>query len=51
VEDDYTIRQGAYDLRKLRGKHLVVAIGRSRRYEIPGDAARTIPPSPSYGTR
>jgi len=43
-QDDvgYTIRQGAYDLRKLRGKNLVVPIGRSRRYEVPGDAVRTV---------
>jgi hypothetical protein len=39
---DYTIRQGAYDLRKLRGKGLAVKPGRTRRYHIPPDAARTI---------
>jgi hypothetical protein len=38
----YTIRQAAYDLRKLRGKNLVIKPGRSRRYQIPPDAARTI---------
>ena len=38
----YTIRQSAYDLRKLRGKHLAVKPGNSRRYHIPPDAARTI---------
>jgi hypothetical protein len=38
----YTIRQGAYDLRKLRGKGLAVKPGRTRRYHIPPDAARTI---------
>ena len=38
---DYTIRQGAYDLRKLRGKGLAVP-GRTRRYHIPPGAARTI---------
>ena len=41
-EDEYTIRQAAYDLRKLRGKHLVVKPGRTRRYQVPGQAARTI---------
>ncbi len=38
----YTIRQAAYDLRKLRGKNLAVKPGRTRRYHIPPDAARTI---------
>ena len=38
----YTIRQASYDLRKLRGKDLVTKPGRSRRYQIPPDAARTI---------
>ncbi len=38
----YTIRQAAYDLRKLRGKDLVVKPGRSRRYQVPPPAARTI---------
>jgi hypothetical protein len=41
-EDDYTPRQAAYDLRKLRAKHLVVKPGRTRRYHVPPDAARTI---------
>ncbi|HET6920235.1 MAG TPA: hypothetical protein VFI46_12315, partial [Jiangellaceae bacterium] len=39
---DYTVRQAAYDLRKLRGKQLVVKPGRTRRYQVPGEAARTI---------
>jgi hypothetical protein len=39
---DYTIRQAAYDLRKLRGKNLAVKPGRTRRYHIPAEAARTI---------
>lgn len=39
---DYTNRQAAYDLRKLRGKQLVVKPGRRRRYLLPGDAARTL---------
>ena len=39
---DYTIRQGACDLRKLRGKNLAVKPGSTRRYHIPPEAARTI---------
>jgi hypothetical protein len=38
----YTTRQGAYDLRKLRGKNLIIKPGRSRRYQTPASAARTI---------
>jgi hypothetical protein len=38
----YTRRQGAYDLRKLRGKQLVDKPGRSRRYHVPPSSARTI---------
>jgi len=38
----YTIRQAAYDLRKLRSKGLAVKPGRTRRYHIPPEAARTI---------
>ena len=41
-QDAYTIRQAAYDLRKLRGKNLAVKPGKTRRYQIPPDAARTI---------
>ncbi len=41
-EPDYTVRQAAYDLRKFRGKQLVLKPGRSRRYEVPADAARTM---------
>ena len=40
--DDYSVRQGAYDLRKLRGKQLVIKPGRTRRYHVPDIAARTI---------
>jgi hypothetical protein len=40
--DSYTIRQAAYDLRKLRGKNLLIKPGRPRRYQVPPDAARTI---------
>lgn len=39
---DYTVRQAAYDLRKLRGKQLVVKPGQGHRYLVPADAARTI---------
>ncbi len=39
---DYTIRQATYDLRKLRGKRLIDKPGRSRRYQLPAHAARTI---------
>jgi hypothetical protein len=38
----YTTRQAAYDLRKLRGKQLVDKPGRTRRYQVPPAAARTI---------
>jgi hypothetical protein len=39
--DGYTTRQAAYDLRKLRGKGLADKPGRTRRYHVPPDAART----------
>jgi hypothetical protein len=39
---DYTTRQAAYDLRKLRGKGLADKAGQSRRYHTPPGAARTI---------
>ncbi|KZS66474.1 hypothetical protein A4G26_27475 [Mycobacterium kansasii] len=38
----YSVRQAAYDLRKLRGKQLVDKPGRTRRYHVPPPAARTI---------
>src|SRR5664279_2169728 len=41
-EHEYTVRQAAYDLRKLRGKQLVTKTGRTHRYHVPGQAARTI---------
>jgi hypothetical protein len=41
-QTDYTIRQAAYDLRKLRGKDLIAKPGRSRRYHVLPPAARTI---------
>ena len=40
--DGYSTRQGAYDLRKLRGKQLAIKPGRTRRYHVPEAAARTI---------
>ena len=40
--EDYNVRRGAYDLRKLRGKQLVLKPGRTRRYHVPAAAARTI---------
>jgi hypothetical protein len=40
--DSYTIRQAAYDLRKLCGKQLVDKPGRTRRYHVPPDSARVI---------
>jgi len=40
--EQYSVRQGAYDLRKLRGKQLVIKPGRTRRYHVPELAARTI---------
>jgi hypothetical protein len=40
--EDYSVRQGAYDLRKLRGKQLAIKPGRTRRYHVPETAARTI---------
>ena len=36
----YTIRQAAYDLRKLRGKDLVAKPGRTRRYHLAPQTAR-----------
>ncbi|MGI8867325.1 MAG: hypothetical protein ACR2F6_00350 [Mycobacteriales bacterium] len=42
TKNSYTVRQAAYDLRKLRGKHLLVKPERTRRYHLPGEAARTI---------
>jgi hypothetical protein len=40
--DEYTSRQAAYDLKKLRGKHLVHKIGRSRRYQTTPDGLRAM---------
>jgi hypothetical protein len=38
----YTIRQAAYDLRKLRGKELIAKPGRTRRYHLTPQNAGTI---------
>jgi hypothetical protein len=38
----YTTRQGAYDLRKLRGKELIDKPGHARRYQVTPQAAGTI---------
>jgi hypothetical protein len=40
--EGYSVRQAAYDLRKLRGKQLVITPGRTRRYHLPELAGRTI---------
>ncbi len=42
TDSDYTSRQGAYNLRKLRGKDLITKPGRTRRYQIPAHLAGTI---------
>jgi hypothetical protein len=39
---EYSIRQAAYNLRKLRGKQLVDKPARTHRYRVPALAARTI---------
>ena len=39
---DYDARRAAYDLKKLRGKNLVSKIAKSRRYEVPSSAIRTM---------
>jgi hypothetical protein len=41
-QSDYSTRQTAYDLRKLRAKRLVVKPESSRRYRLPPEAARSI---------
>lgn len=38
--EDYSVRQGAYDLRKLRGKQLVIKPGRTRRYHASPSSPR-----------
>jgi hypothetical protein len=51
ADADYTIRQAAYDLRKLRGKHLIVKPGRTRRYKIPRTPPAPSPPCSPSATR
>lgn len=41
-DHDYNVRQGAYDLRKLRAKGLIDKPGRTRRYHVADHAARII---------
>lgn len=38
----YTLRQAAYDLKKLRAKNLVERVGRSRRYTVPAWALKAL---------
>ena len=42
TELEYTIRQAAYDLRKIRGKDLLQKPAHTRRYRVRPEAARTI---------
>lgn len=39
---DYSARHAAYDLKKLRAKHLLTKMGRSRRYELCPSSMRSI---------
>jgi hypothetical protein len=39
---EYSVRQAAYDLKKLRAKDLVTKPGRSRRYQVPEHGLRII---------
>jgi hypothetical protein len=41
-QSDYSTRQAAYDIRKLRAKGLRAKSEQSRRYHVPPEAARTI---------
>ena len=38
----YSSRQAAYDLKKFRGKGIVIRIGRSHRYETSADGLRAL---------
>jgi hypothetical protein len=42
VAGDYDTRRAAYDLKKLRGKDFVRKIAKSRRYNVPPSAIRTM---------
>jgi hypothetical protein len=39
---NYSVRQAAYDLKKLRGKALITKVGASRRYQVQPQAMRAI---------
>jgi hypothetical protein len=39
---DYSLRQAAYDLKKLRAKDLITKLGRSRRYQLSPPSMRAI---------
>jgi hypothetical protein len=41
-DSEYSARLAAYDLKKLRGKHLITKMGRSRRYQLSPSSMRTI---------
>jgi hypothetical protein len=41
-ESEYIARKAAYDLKKLRGKHIVRKIGKSRRYETVPEGLQAI---------
>ena len=41
-DESYTQRNAAYDLAKIRGKHLVERLGQTRRYEVRPDGLRTM---------
>jgi hypothetical protein len=41
-DSEYSTRLAAYDLKKLRGKHLITKMGRSRRYELSPSSMRSI---------
>ena len=46
-QNEYSIRQASYDLRKLRAKELVLKPGRTRRYQVPPRPPGPSPPSAS----
>ena len=42
TEYAYSSRQASYDMKKFRGKQMVVRVGKSRRYEASPEALRTL---------
>ena len=48
---DYSTRHASYDLRKIRGKHLVDKPGRTRRYHVHPTPPAPSPPSSPCATR